>query len=141
MAFYAVGPESDVLQKEVGPVTAFSLTRVNQRNGYDTATGKFTAPESGWYEFRFQALARQVGARGEVGITFYKNGVDVNAGSDQCLASTTVVQTHEHDLLTVGRIMQLELGDEVQAYVCSATSQYDVHLGFNLAYFSGKLII
>lgn len=133
------GGEADAITS-TGPITSLASTYVNLGDGYDATTGTFTAPRRGLYSFKFQALVRQAGADGTVGVTFYKNGVDVNAGSGGCLASTTVIGDADHDSMTASRTIRLEEGDKVQAYACEVGANTDIYLPTGLSYFSGKLL-
>ena len=47
---------------------------VNQRGAtnYNTSNGRFTCPQSGWYQFHFQFLTHSPGTRHDV--AYYKNG-------------------------------------------------------------------
>lgn len=118
-------------------VLVWDQTRTNIGGGYSTSTGRFTAPVTGNYLFFAHVLHRGNGTSGNLELTFYKNGSNINSrGFVYSVAS----QSSGHIPCQTTLLMPLVAGDYIQTYVHTVASGSDCYYGDNLGHFSGFLL-
>jgi hypothetical protein len=115
----------------------FTSTRINVGSGYNTSNGRFTAPVSGNYMFTGHVLHRGNGTAGNLELTFYKNGSNINSRG---MAYSVASQTSGHIPVHTTALIPLAAGDYVQLGLYAVSSGSDGYLADNLAHFSGYLI-
>ncbi len=131
--FYAY---AGTITTSTGPFV-FGSTRINVGGHYNTTNGRFTAPVAGNYAFFGHGLHRGNGGTGNVELTFYKNGSNINTrGMSYSIAS----QSAGHIPCQTTVILPLVAGDYVQYGASAIGSPSDVYLPENLSHFSGYLI-
>jgi hypothetical protein len=118
-------------------VLVFTSTRINVGGSYNTSNGRFTAPVSGNYMFSAHVLHRGNGTSGNLELTFYKNGSNINSRG---MAYSVASQSSGHIPVHTTAIIPLVAGDYVQTGLHAVTSGSDGYLADNLAHFSGYLI-
>lgn len=119
-----------------GPI-AFSSTRINIGNCYNTSNGRFTVPIAGNYIFYGHILHRGNGTSGNCEITFYKNGSNINTRG---MAYSVASQSSGHIPMMTSVILPLAAGDYIQFGAAAVTSGSDIYLADNLSHFAGHLL-
>lgn len=119
-----------------GPI-AFSSTRINIGGGYNTTNGRFTAPVAGNYMFFAHVLHRGNGTTGNMELTFYKNGSNINSRG---MAYSVASQSSGHIPVQTMVIIPLAVNDYVQCGATTVASGSDIYLADNLAHFAGYLL-
>jgi hypothetical protein len=115
----------------------FSNTDLNIGGNYSTATGRFTAPIAGVYQFNCMGLYRANGGASRVELTFFRNGANVSSRG-LAYASPTSAGQH-HQAVHIQYIANLAAGDFIQPYGLVA-SPANFYLIERLSWFSGRLL-
>ena len=109
-------------------------TMVNKGGGYDTTTGKFTAPVSGYYEFIYGGVSGREDWSAE--IFAKKNGVKIDGSG----AYTSGGDGHwaRHLMNTV--ILELNQGDVFHLYIVTGNQDFYGTSTYSYNFFSGKYL-
>lgn len=113
----------------------FDTKNFDTGTNYDTSTGKFTAPVTGFYFFNWQVLSTTTGNGYTAAL--YKNGVEIARGSDVFINGTP--------FLTVGtgggtKLVSASATDYFQIYIQSDATRAGSVTNSGWNYFEGFLL-
>lgn len=134
-AFYAY--QGSVGSSTTAGTIIFTSTRINVGSCYNTSTGRFTAPVAGNYMFFGHVLHRGNSTTGNLELSFYKNGSNINSRG---MAYSVASQSSGHIPVQTMVIIPLAVNDYVQLATTVVAAGSDMYLADNLAHFSGYLL-
>lgn len=111
----------------------FDTKTFDTGTNYNTSTGKFTAPVTGFYLFNWQVYSNTFGD-GFNG-SLYKNGVEVSRGAQVYLGGSPFTTGGENGI----KLVSATAGDFFQVYIASDTTRTGTP-GAEYNYFEGFLL-